>query len=119
MHRKLYFFIKIYFLIIVYLIAFLLIPNECTYCKYLSSCKSRKSSQFCEPCSDVLLTCHFPQISVIVTKFKYLGLTILMAELITSVLNGTPIREDESIRLLLEDCFGEDLPTSTCKLYSL
>ena len=49
--------------------------------------------------------------SVIVTKFKYIRLAI-MAELIARLLNRTSSNEDESIRLLLEDYFGEDSPTS-------
>ena len=35
-----------------------------------------------------------------------------MEELIASVLKGTSLNEDESSRLLLEDYFGEDSPTS-------
>ena len=35
-----------------------------------------------------------------------------MAELIARLLNGTSLNEDESIRPLLEDYFGEDSPTS-------
>ena len=49
--------------------------------------------------------------SVIVTKFEYLRFAI-MAELVTRLLNGTSLNEDESIRLVLEDYFGEDSPTS-------
>ena len=42
-----------------------------------------------------------------------------MAELIARLLNGTSLNEDESNRLLLEDYFGEDSPTSCRIWYSL
>ena len=49
--------------------------------------------------------------SVIVTKFENFQLAI-MAELIARLLNGSSVNEDESVRLLLEDYFSEDSPTS-------
>ena len=57
--------------------------------------------------------CH--QGSVIETQLEYLRLAI-MGELITRLLNGTSLNKDESIRLILEDYIGEDLPTS-CGIY--